>query len=726
MELFAIQCTTCQSRLKVRNATIIGDIVACPKCGSMVLVEAPEGWSDEQAAPEPVMAANENEAAPPSPAATKTKRKQKGNSQPKTNGAKKPSKPPVDSSRFESTPPPKPSSFTAGPPAGADADFDPSGDTVDGSRPNINRQDLQPTPSANESAPPALPQNDAAKPQWNPTGNSPVKQIALAVGAGVLGLALAVGMFVVLLRGFSSSPPNPVALGDDSTEATTDNDPNADASVLPSADASDPPVEPADSVAPVDAPETTDGDNPPVTSDDGEEVVDPPTADDGGDPPVEPADGEEPVDPPTDPPEDETPFGDGSEDAAEPVDPTVDPLLNRFADLIDASPTKDTDVEEPATEDPEAIDSIEDEVRMARPPTITIKAKERLADPIAAIEFPAAPLLEFVHFMADYSNTPITIDPYALVESRASLDSALSVDLRNATVADVVNAAFEPYDMHIVAREKDALLTLRSPADKFTKKTFPINDLAPAPADKTKLLAMITDLVEPGSWQAGGGKGEIRLVDDSLLVQNRPDLQVRTLLLLEKLRVARKLEPQSRYAPESLNSTPRTQQIEKLFAKPLTINFGYGERLTKVLQRIHAETGLWVLVDWESVSSEGWNHLAEVEFIAQDEPVGDALFRLATNMDVAVRIINQSTVQLVSQKALQQQHEVEFYNVGELLKDSPETLTARIQKELGDGWFRPVGKGAMFFDEPSKTLIVSLPQPQHVDLRNVLNTWRTE
>ena len=49
MELFTITCTTCQQRLKVRDASTIGEIQICPKCGSMVLVQPPPGWSAPQA-----------------------------------------------------------------------------------------------------------------------------------------------------------------------------------------------------------------------------------------------------------------------------------------------------------------------------------------------------------------------------------------------------------------------------------------------------------------------------------------------------------------------------------------------------------------------------------------------------------------------------------------------------------------------------------------------------
>src|SRR6185436_14947512 len=46
MELFAITCTTCKSRLKVRDPAAIGQILACPKCGGMVMVKSPPAFSE--------------------------------------------------------------------------------------------------------------------------------------------------------------------------------------------------------------------------------------------------------------------------------------------------------------------------------------------------------------------------------------------------------------------------------------------------------------------------------------------------------------------------------------------------------------------------------------------------------------------------------------------------------------------------------------------------------
>ena len=42
MEPFTIHCSSCQSRIRVRNPNMIGQIANCPKCGSMIMITAPQ------------------------------------------------------------------------------------------------------------------------------------------------------------------------------------------------------------------------------------------------------------------------------------------------------------------------------------------------------------------------------------------------------------------------------------------------------------------------------------------------------------------------------------------------------------------------------------------------------------------------------------------------------------------------------------------------------------
>ena len=56
MESFSIACTTCRAQLRVRDRSAVGQILTCPKCGSMVLVEAPpeESAATSRASPPPL------------------------------------------------------------------------------------------------------------------------------------------------------------------------------------------------------------------------------------------------------------------------------------------------------------------------------------------------------------------------------------------------------------------------------------------------------------------------------------------------------------------------------------------------------------------------------------------------------------------------------------------------------------------------------------------------
>ena len=52
MTLFSVECITCRRRLKVNHADAIGQILACPGCGSMVEIVPPADWqADTGSAP---------------------------------------------------------------------------------------------------------------------------------------------------------------------------------------------------------------------------------------------------------------------------------------------------------------------------------------------------------------------------------------------------------------------------------------------------------------------------------------------------------------------------------------------------------------------------------------------------------------------------------------------------------------------------------------------------
>ncbi|NQT41433.1 MAG: hypothetical protein HQ581_28350, partial [Planctomycetes bacterium] len=72
--LFAIECTTCLAKLSVRTESAIGQILACPKCASMVQVVPPSDWASAADSPADADSPVEPQPAPPSTADSVKKR----------------------------------------------------------------------------------------------------------------------------------------------------------------------------------------------------------------------------------------------------------------------------------------------------------------------------------------------------------------------------------------------------------------------------------------------------------------------------------------------------------------------------------------------------------------------------------------------------------------------------------------------------------------------------
>jgi hypothetical protein len=92
-------------------------------------------------------------------------------------------------------------------------------------------------------------------------------------------------------------------------------------------------------------------------------------------------------------------------------------------------------------------------------------------------------------------------------------------------------------------------------------------------------------------------------------------------------------------------------------------------------------------------------------------------------MDLAYRAIDENTVQITSRAALETRPELEFYSIAANVDggSSPDKLIDDLRTKLGEGLF--IGDehvGDIEFDEPSKCLVVRLPQAQQRALEAAL------
>ncbi|HTN74348.1 MAG TPA: hypothetical protein VL096_03845, partial [Pirellulaceae bacterium] len=478
MELFTVTCTTCQSRLKVRERQVIGQILACPKCQGMVLVQPPAGWVDpgEQATAAPIVAA------------------------------------PVSS----------PHSTTE---HVAESTFDEAAVLL-----------------SRRNEPAAPPMHDDAFTEPLPPGTdwtTPAQRMRRWLLIGGLSSIGAIGLIVLLVLSLRSEPEEVAQVETPPTEV-----------VEPPAEATPPPVEPM--------PETTE----PVVPEPAPEPVKPPE-------PMPPTPEEikpEPKPPAPETPPDLAPAPGETEpkpnDKPKPLNTfNVENTLKDFGALIEDKPfdkpAQPGDAAPPAEPMPASEEQV-DEEPLPRPDQRKIDIARRLADPLEAVEMTDMPLADFLQFATDLSTIPFTLEPGTLPAIKASPETKISVSLKKTNVSALLAAGLGPHNLAFVAGESGiVVLPSASAQGKLRQIKHDVSDLAKDEASVQALAELIPAVVDPAAWQASGGPGELAVEGSSLVVTQSPEVHFSLMVLLEKLRLARKLPTRTQYPATVLTLTPR-------------------------------------------------------------------------------------------------------------------------------------------------------------------------
>ncbi|TVS15931.1 MAG: hypothetical protein EA424_15090 [Planctomycetaceae bacterium] len=716
MEQFSILCTTCQKRLNVRDTSAIGEILICPKCGSMVLVSPPEG-ANPHAADEDCDTVDEIQ--PPDLPELSLPAGLPLDQRPDALTDEPTAEPPR-------APKPKPSTpvETGTPPATTPVPPDAA----------VGAEATEPT------APPLLPDD-----HWVSQATEDRRQWLMIGGAAMLGISLS-----ILLVGFWASRTGDLA-------TRTDPPPDAPPSPVapkdvPDDQPEDQPEDPFDG-QPEDKPSDTTGDaavEQPETADSPGELAEDPSDAADADQRQEPGT-TEPVDPAMNEETERSQIADP--DAVQQTEPVVPDVGERQIDdqdlTEDSPPTRvlpsfapfiqdqpyQVDASQEGLENGEPMpdmehweDASDDGSSMPRPEPRQVNIPERLQDTIPAVDIPGMPLIAFTHMVTGLSTIPISLDPDALALLRLRPDSPVKVQATNTQVGDMLVAAIRPLGLGYLHDQDQLLITRIAPADNPLRRVrHPVGDLVQDSEDQLDRLAdWIMTMVEPDSWEVQGGAGELVTELPDLVIRHQDTVLLRALLFCERLRVARGLSPTTNLDPQLMRLDLRCQRADTLLQERIRIRYDQPVPMLQILQQITRDTGLQILVDWHALGQMGWTPAAEITLVADDVPLGQALMDLLGPMDLTFRTIDASTVQVTSPEADRARWDIEFHPLEGLLA-APSEIDLWMQQleeamrqarlDEADGVFR--------YDPISRHLIAAFSPSHQRWLADLLARWET-
>jgi hypothetical protein len=398
VELFTIQCTTCKARLVVKDESVIGEILACPKCNSMVQVVPPLGWKR----------AGSNDASP-------------GELESQRQATPQPSGRVAAAAASE---PPKAKAAAAVPPA----------------------LPPQPTLSTVAAAPlPPVSVDAEVRPSLWAAATAWAKREWMIL-AGSLAGGAALGTVAWAVVAWRSAEP--VVVADASGSAAAVAEPPDSVAKSPLSASADPlqpnapAMPPQHEVEPVTAPA-------PQAKAEERKAVTPAVAD-GSHPQAEP------------PASGETETGAPSKPAPalrlEPI-PFAGPPLQAAPRAPSAVPSA---AEEASAEvPPEAVaEDLGDEESLGKPaPLSRDEIDERLSVSLGQVEFAGVALGQFATFISDLTGVPVALDEAALAKGDLGRKTPISVKLSETTVGDVLRTAVEGAGLTVAIHEGKIVVT---------------------------------------------------------------------------------------------------------------------------------------------------------------------------------------------------------------------------------------------------------------------------
>lgn len=721
-DLFAISCTTCKTRLRVRDASVVGQILACPKCSSMVLVEAPPGWAppavgtngDSPQRPAQNTGGAPAHPSPPVPSAAPNSRSETGQSKPTPAVKKTAAVLHEDPALLKET--------------AADSDFK-EVDVLLGAEPPHKQQPVEarqagsvaPRDAASTAArvgsrrevvppPPGETHPDTGSRKGAPRIEllhlaeassarlNRLRLLAMLAVAGTMGVALAIGAAVLASNWSAAGKARDVAVIDGSEQRPSEVEDTVESEAGDAAEAAAANLssEPVEASQPAPEPESTsvaateDQTTPSTASDDPLKLVEDPSA--------------------------------NGERAGD--DPLQLEELRKLSSLMpgNSGPEPDgTAGTEPAEESTPPVEPKEDAaVSRPRPEPRKVNLGARLADPILEIEIPDRPLKEVLQLLSNASLVPITIDPDALALSRITPDAPVRVKLQNSSMEQVLAEVLKPFRLE-AAPINGQLVVTRSRAMRSIK--LPVDDLTGGDAAKTQqLVAMIEALAVPTTWKSAGGEGTIVVEPGSLLVNNTELAYGQAMQVCERLRLARGSRLRNTaFPPEMFALVRRMERAAEKLDLPLTLNFGQPTPLVEILDRLGEETGLQILVDWRAAGEAGWPPDADATVTLDKTPLREGLVQLLGPMDLTYRVVDAKLLQVTTREVLEREPEIEVHPLGELAgsPDDAAELMERVSPSLSKS-------AVLRYDAPSKSIFALLPQPQQEELARMIDALRLE
>ncbi len=691
--LFSISCNTCAVRLKVFSESAIGQVLACPRCGSMVLVEPPEGW-----------VAPVRQAGVPGP---------------------KQSRDPDDSQ------------------ATLSGEFDDLRDAATATQPAQRRRSVAPasvTPPLHSDGP-ILPDGS-----WDST-TAREKSKAMAWIASISALCLMALVAIIYLVTSIAGPSNEAQMAQSSpgaapgvSPANGDTDPpneigrpaNTDTAAMNGAgqpvadDQPNPAGQPGDTAAPSTAdsePAPGPGQTENVAGAPGNSVSDSGSRPDswpGSDSPPEPGEADQPlVEIANDLERPAGPLLLEQADSGTTMMDDVGPMADLFAD---PGPVNLEAIRDIAADSPDKLIGI-GKVYVPRPDSLDVDFERQLAETFPGVSYQDIPLVELLRNLNVLSGIPIQLDSHSVRYGHIDPVAPVSFRGTDQSVIEIINTAVAGLNLVALPFPDERVIVVTDQQQRaFSQHQIDLDEALVGDGQHAEeLIALIHQVTGPELWNSGGGTARIEISGSQALLDADGWLADEVKQILEKLGAAARLnsgeaDPEAGAIVQSLWSASR-----ETLDSPCSFAVNQLDSMHRILNQVYHSDGLVITVDWRTLLPEKWTPATQMPWPSNNLTVAETLRDITSSMELAHRLVAPNVVEICSRQSYWDAPRIEVYPCRQQLQTfTAEQVMGYLQANVAAD-IRPTGaRKRVEFVPRFNCIIARLPDPLQLRVEKTL------
>ncbi len=359
-------------------------------------------------------------------------------------------------------------------------------------------------------------------------------------------------------------------------------------------------------------------------------------------------------------------------------------------------------------------------------PRKPVDVAARLDDSLSRVQIDGG-VSDVLQLIAQASTIPLTLRPDGLRYSRINPSAATSVHCTDTTIRDVLNLCLT---QHRLGFRADGGHVLIDRENVLTKKQLIhkhyIDDLARSGINPDELTSLVHQLVQPLSWRSIDDPPELTVAGDSLMLRHNELAHFQTLHLLERLRIACGMQLQgSMDRSEFGNDWQRRAELNQ----PVALRAQRNDDLNSMFRNLNELAGktTHILVDWHAIAESGWAPSDNAPLQIPRQPLSAALTDLLEPFGWTWRCVGSDLIEITTASAAASRPELGFHSVGNLTLAGYEPAEIRrlIELTIGEQHFRRSGgKGVVVYNDAAQSMLVYLPQSQQLAVDWILKQLR--